>query len=81
MGIWCPYYAAYGSWRWKEAGFDIACLQPNFMFYSVESTRLNTCAEIAKLYGMCVELELEQTSSAEACAIYRQYLRAGAWGT
>lgn len=77
MGIWCPYYAAYGSWRWKEAGFDIACLQPNFMFYSVESTRLNTCAEIAKLYGMCVELELEQTSSAEACAIYRQYLRAG----
>ena len=26
---------------------------------------------------MCVELELEQTSSAEACAIYRQYLRAG----
>lgn len=78
MGIWCPYYVAYGSWRWKEAGFDIACLQPNFMFYSVESTRLNSCAEIAKLYGMCVELELEQTSSAEACAIYRQYLRTGA---
>lgn len=77
MSLWCPYYNAYGIWRWKEAGFDIACLQPNYMFYATESTRLKTCAETAKLYGMCVELEIEEIDNEEACALYREYLREG----
>lgn len=77
MSLWCPYYSAYGIWRWAEAGFDIACLQPNYMFYATESTRLKTCAEIAKLYGMCVELEIEEIDNEEACALYREYLREG----
>ncbi len=77
MSLWCPYYNAYGIWRWRDAGFDIACLQPNYMFYSTESTRLTTCAETAKLYGMCVEMELEDVRNQEACALYREYIRAG----
>ncbi len=77
MSLWCPYYNAYGIWRWQDAGFDIACLQPNYMFYATESTRLAACAELAKLYGMCVELEMEDISSEGACAIYREYLRQG----
>jgi len=77
MSLWCPYYNAYGIWRWQDAGFDIACLQPNYMFYATESTRLAACAELAKLYGMCVELEIEDIASEGSCAIYREYLRQG----
>lgn len=77
MSLWCPYYNAYGIWRFRDAGFDIACLQPNYMFHATESTRLATCAETAKLYGMCVEMELEDVRNQEACALYREYIRAG----
>lgn len=77
MSLWCPYYNAYGIWRWQDADFDIACLQPNYMFYATESTRLAACAELAKLYGMCVELEIEDIASEGSCAIYREYLRQG----
>ena len=74
---WCPYYTAYGAWWWYEMGFDFACLQPNYMFYAVESTRLYTTAQLAKIYGMCVELEIEDIKSEGSCGIYREYLREG----
>ncbi len=74
---WCPYYNAYGIWWWHEMGFDFACLQPNYMFYATESTRLSTTAELAKIYGMCVEIEIEDIMSEGSCGLYREYLRAG----
>lgn len=75
--FWCPYYNAYGIWWWQEMGFDFACLQPNYMFYATESTRLYTAATLAYIYGMCVELEIEDIMSEGSCGIYREYLRAG----
>ena len=75
LSSWCPYYSAYGSWRWKEVGFDFACLQPNAMFYNVERTRLQTTAEIAKIYGLCVEIEIEDYTSEDTRKIYRDYLK------
>lgn len=75
--FWCPYYNAYGIWWWYEMGFDFACLQPNYMFYATETTRLATTAELAKIYGMCVEIEIEDIMSEGSCGIYREYLRAG----
>lgn len=74
---WCPYYSAYGAWWWYEMGFDFACLQPNYMFYATETTRLYTTAQLAKIYGMCVELEIEDIKSEGSCGIYREYLREG----
>ena len=75
--FWCPYYNAYGIWRWKEVGFDFACYQPNYMFYSTEPTRLRAASTIAKINGLCMEIEIEDAGSASSCALFRQYLREG----
>ena len=75
--FWCPYYNAYGIWRWKEVGFDFACYQPNYMFYATERTRLRAASTIAKINGLCMEIEIEDAGSAGACALFRQYLREG----
>ena len=78
MTFWCPYYNAAGIYYNQYVGFDITCLQPNYMFYDTEPTRLQTTAERAKLYGMCVEIEIEDgTQSSESLKLYRDYLRAG----
>ncbi len=75
--FWCPYFTAYGAWYNHKVGFDIACLQPNYMFHDAEPTRLKTTAELAKLYGMCVEIEIEDYRGAGSRQIYREYLGAG----
>lgn len=78
LSLWCPYYNANGIWLNHQVGFDIACLQPNYMFYDTEPTRMYTTAELAKLYGMCVEIEIEDgIVSNEALKLYRDYLKAG----
>ncbi len=75
--FWCPYYTANGIWMWQELGFDVACLQPNYMFYVTDSTRLKATADIALIYGMCVELEIEVVSGEGSVGKYREYLREG----
>lgn len=75
--FWCPYYNAYGIWLWQEVGFDFASLQPNYMFYATETTRLSTAADIALIYGMGIELEIEDAVSEGSFGLYREYLRAG----
>ena len=77
MLCWCPYYSAYGIWLWQELGFDFACLQPNYMFYVTEPTRLSNTADIALIYGMCVELEIEVVTGQGSVDRYREYLRQG----
>ncbi len=78
MTLWCPYYSAKGIYYNHQVGFDIACLQPNYMFYDTEPTRMYTTAERAKIYGMCVEIEIEaQAHTEDTLKLYRDYLRAG----
>lgn len=78
LTFWCPYYTANGIWINHHVGFDIACLQPNYMFHDTESTRTDTTAELAKLYGMCVEIEIEGgVVSDEVLELYRAYLKSG----
>lgn len=78
LTFWCPYFSAAGIYYNHYVGFDISCLQPNYMFYDTEPTRLQTTAERAKLYGMCVEIEIESgEQSNESLKLYRDYLRAG----
>lgn len=77
QSFWCPYFNAYGTWMWADVGFDFAVLQPNYMFYAAEDTRLQTAATFARILGMGVELELEDYEGEGAVKLYREYLRAG----
>ena len=78
LTLWCPYYSANGIWANHILGFDIASLQPNYMFYSAESSRVVTTAELAKLYGMSVEIEIESSDQGkDVLDYYRDYLGTG----
>ena len=59
--FWIPYFRALGYEHWQRYGFDIACMQPNYMFdLSIPKSRLYDTAKEAKRMGMCVELEVWQ---------------------
>lgn len=55
---WIPYFKGPGFDCWRYYGFDIACMQPNYMFLNVcgEEYVFNTAIMTEKL-GMCVEME------------------------
>lgn len=78
--IWIPYYQAQGFNQWAQFGFDSACLQPNYMFNATATeSRVYECADLAKLLGMCVEMEIDARSitQPEWRARYIAYLRGG----
>ena len=78
--IWIPFYQAQGFNRWSEFGFDTACLQPNYMFNKdAKESRVYECADLAKMLGMCVEMEIDGRSitQAEWRGRYIAYLRGG----
>lgn len=76
---WIPYFNASGNTKWKEFGFDTACLQPNYAFNEdIPIQRIYDAASIAKLYGMSIEIEIESTSEVKWVNRYRDYLYAGA---
>ena len=79
LTLWCPYYSYInGIWHSKYYGFDITCWQPNYMFSPTEPTRLDTIAELAKIYGVGIEIEIEANrQSNESLEMYRTYLGAG----
>ena len=79
MTVWLPYYNHLnGIWHSHYYGFDITCWQPNVMFNATETTRMQTIAELAKLYGVGIEIELEPLpQSKESLYLYREYLGAG----
>ncbi len=60
--FWVPYYKAQGCENWKDYGFDVACMQPNYAFEdnspNLTTQRLYDTAKEAKRVGMCVELEI-----------------------
>ena len=76
--FWCPYYNAKWAWRCHECGFDITCMQPNYMFYeTVGQNRLKTTDTLARMYGMCVEMEIQELGSRNERSRYAEYLAAG----
>jgi len=57
--FWIPYFQACGFQDWKENGFDIACMQPNFAFNkTIPDERLYENAAVTRQLGMCVEMEI-----------------------
>lgn len=77
--LWCPYYSYLnGIWNSHYYGFDVTCWQPNYMFSPAEHYRLDAIAELAKLYGVGIEIEIEPNrQSEESLELYRTYLAAG----
>ena len=76
--FWIPYYQASGFMEWKDLGFDVACMQPNFAFRDgIPTQRLYDNAEITKKLGMCYELEIGGSDPANV-ERYMKYLDCGA---
>ena len=72
--VWIPYYMAQGWNKWKEYGFDIACLQPNYMFNAnAEKERVKNAVDYAKQYDMCNEVEISG-KICDSTDYYNRYL-------
>ena len=75
---WIPYYHASGYNDWRHLGFDTVCYQPNYAFNkNVPDIRLFDAASTAKLFGMCIELEIGGTEDWNIERI-KKYYAAGA---
>lgn len=77
--VWLP-YSNYnnGLWHARYYGFDITCVQPNYMFNDTEPDRVKTVAELAKLYGVGIEIEIESNRQGEeSLRKYREYIGVG----
>ena len=76
--FWIPYYQASGYGEWKDVGFDVACMQPNFAFRDgIPVQRLYDNADITKRLGMCYELEIGGSDPVNV-ERYMKYLDCGA---
>lgn len=71
--IWIPWYCANGYNRWKELGFDVACMQPNmFWMGNCDPYRVEESAGISENYGMGMEIEID--SRVETDDYFDRYL-------
>ncbi len=78
---WIPYFNANGYDRWKELGFDIACLQPNYVFNeSAPVSNIYNCDQYTKDLGMGVEMEIDEPclSDYNFFKRYMKYVSCGA---
>ena len=56
---WIPWYCAPGASNWKDYGFDMVCMQPNYVFDTeVPEGRLGQAAHMIQFYGTGVEIEI-----------------------
>lgn len=80
--FWIPYFKSSGARQWKEYGFDVAFMQPNYFFSeSVPKSRFQETVDFVKQYNMGIEIEGEGRFLASSARNwrerYREYLRAG----
>lgn len=74
---WIPYYSATNASSWRELGFDVAPLQPNYAFNpAVPLYRLCEAAIRASHTGTSLEIELDGVER-QARSRYQDYLRGG----
>lgn len=78
--IWIPYYQAAGYTQWEKVGFDVANMQPNYMFREAFTEQiLYDNAALTRMYGMGVEIEIQgkALTDPEYYDRYLTYLRVG----
>jgi len=72
--FWIPYYTATGFSSWEDFGFDVACMQPNYVFKEeVPASRIEQAAYLTQLYGMGIEIEISGKSFTSDI-LYRKYM-------
>lgn len=63
---WIPYFKADGFQDWKKFGFDHAYLQPNHFFNDkIPDSRIDETCELAKKYGLSLEMEFDDRALEE----------------
>jgi len=77
--FWIPHFLAYKAFMWKDVGIDAVSLQPNYFFEKLDPSRLEDTADMAKRYGMSLELEFDDRMINDA--VFRErfidYLNSG----
>ena len=70
---WIPWFNAPGVEKWRELGFDLTIMQPNFAFIPPaglmrvpDENRLTTAANMCRRLGMGIEVELNMGIDMEA---------------
>lgn len=79
--FWIPYFTASGFSQWEEYGFDIACMQPNYVFEGERPiSNLYNNEKFTRYYGMGVEMEIFEGSLSNLVYFkrYMDYIRVGA---
>ncbi len=84
---WVPYFVASGYTNWANYGFDITCMQPNYAFNPggtgeadlAPDWRIREACYLAKLYGMCIEVEIDKSATNRQLYFerYMKYLAGG----
>ena len=79
--FWIPYHCASGFSDWESYGFDIACMQPNYVFKAeTPYANLINNEKLTEMYGMGVEIEICGSSLGDKQFFkkYMEYLALGA---
>ena len=78
---WIPYFASNGYNAWSEYGFDVAVMQPNYVFkLETPYSNVTNCAKLTAMYGMGVEMEIcsDSLTNIQFFKKYMQYVAGGA---
>ncbi|RJE85216.1 DUF4855 domain-containing protein [Paenibacillus sp. 1011MAR3C5] len=77
--FWIPHFMAYKAFMWKDVSIDAVSLQPNYFFEKLDPSRLEDTADMAKRYGMSLELEFDDRMINDAVFRERfiEYLNSG----
>ena len=64
---WIPYYTAQGYSEWRDLGFDAAYLQPTYFWNrKIGDERVERACELARTYGMGLEMEFDMRASVKS---------------
>ena len=63
---WIPYYMSNGYSQWKDYGFDMAYLQPNYFFNkTIGDERVQNACKLAFTHNMGLEMEFDARALAD----------------
>lgn len=82
---WIPWYMAQGIYSWRQNGFDVVAMQPNYIFGGLGDTgRCTKAASLSMEFNLGTELELDNNiltmndvdKANEYLGYYKTYLQA-----
>ncbi len=79
--FWIPYFCSNGYNLWSDCGFDVACMQPNYVFkLETPYSNVYNCAQLTQTFGMGYEMEVFEDALTNKLFYkkYMEYLGSGA---